>query len=304
MKKYATIAALVVLILLVALFLRERVDSEAGKETTSKPVEQNQRAAGRPGLGPESRNRERAELNASTTQVRDWLPEEKLSHLSAGGLEAPIAFESEISAELQKAIIHDLNLIFGHLDSHEYLDASGAPEISINGRPEHPDRFLNFTGKGRYFPNELTGKIGFMTGDKIVIPANVIEAYAEAWNRKATNEDEYSSLLEAIDRLNGLAGDPIPNPRDWFFLSSGAQAAGIEIPDVSEGDFAENFGGYRYRQPSLLDVFDGAVWDPDLAGKLIAKVYVFDSEGFIRNSMPPLIHTDGAWRFFIVQPPT
>jgi hypothetical protein len=145
-------------------------------------------------------------LNAAKKQPREWVSESRSSSLSAGGVEVAVAFESEISAELQKAIVHDLNLI--------------------------------------------------------------------------------------------------SKPRDWLFLSNAAEEAGNELPEMSGKQFSENFGGYRYRQPSLLDVFDGAAWDPSLTGRLIAKVYVFDSEGVIRNSMPPLIYTDGSWRFFIGQPPT
>ncbi len=303
MKKYATIATVLIL-MLVALFLRERVDSEAHKEKTLRRVEQNQRAADYPRIDPDHPNRERAELNASKAQAINWLPEEQLSHLSAGGIEIPIAFESEISAELQKAIIHDLNLIFGHLDSHEYLDASGAPEISINGRSQYPDKILKFAGKGRYFPSELVGKIGLMAEERMVIPSSVIELYEEAWSRKTENEDKYSSLLAAIERLNRISEVPISRPQEWFFLSEDAEDSGIELPEISSKQFSESFGGYRYRQPSLLDVFDGAAWDLNLAGSLIAKIYVFDSEGEIKSSMPPLIFADGSWRFFIGQPPT
>jgi hypothetical protein len=304
MRKIVTIAAIVALILAGTLLLRKTGESEPGERAASKPVEQNQGLKDRAEIDHGSQKAGQRRLKDDLVEQRSWVLEKPSENLSAGGIEVPVAFESEVSPELQKAIIHDLDLIFGHLESHEYLDARGAPELLIEGELQHPDRFLKFTGKGRYFPSELTGKIGFMKGEKMVVPASVIQAYEEAWDRKAANEDKYSSLLAVIDRLNELAGNPVQDPQDWFFISSGAQASGIELPHVTGDQFTESFGGYRYRQPSLLDVFDGEEWNPDLAGKLIARLYVFDSEGVISNNMPPLIHTDGAWRFFIGQPPT
>lgn len=304
MKKIATIAGILALIVAGVLLLRRAGESDLGEGAASKKVEQSQGLTGRTEVEHETREAAQSILKDSIGKQRPWVPDDASENLTAGGIEVEVAFESEVSSGLQKAILHDFNLIFGHLESHEYLDARGAPEMLINGVLQQPDRFLKFTGKGRFFPSELTGKIGFLKGGKMVVPDDVLKAYEQAWNRKAANEEEYSSLLTAIDQLNGLAGDPVQNPREWFFIGSDAQAAGVELPDVTGEQFTESFGGYRYRQPSLLDVFDGVEWSPDLAGKLIAKLYVFDPDGAIRNSMPPLIHTDGSWRFFMGQPPT
>ena len=302
MRKHKNITAILALILMGAFLAYVTHESDPDEIDVLKPGEHLQVAKAKAEGGQGLRGEGRTKL--SDAMARAWLPEEPLVSLSAGGLEVAVAFEFPIPSELQKAIIYDLSLTFWHLKSHEYIDSLGAPEIAVNGVLQHPDRFLNFTGSGRYFPSQLTGKIGFMAGEKMVIPSSVVEAYEEAWNRNTANEDKYSSLLGAIDRLNRLAVDAVLNPREWFFISGGAHASGIEIPDVTREQFVQSFGGYIYRQPSLLDVFDGAAWDPNLAGRLIAKVYVFDSEGVIRNSMHPLIHTEGAWRFFIGQPPT
>lgn len=304
MKKVATIAGIVAIIVACVVLFRRAGESDSVEGAASNKAEQSHGLAGRTETEHETREAAQNRLKDSIGKHRPWVPDETSENLTAGGIEVEVAFESEVPSDLQKAIVHDLNLIFGHLESHEYLDARGAPEMVINGALQQPDRFLKFTGKGRFFPTELTGKIGFLKGEKMVVPDDVLQAYEEAWNRKVANEEKYSSLLTVIDQLNGLARDPVQNPREWFFISSGAQAAGVALPAVTGEQFAESFGGYRYRQPSLLDVFDGAEWSPDLAGKLIAKIYVFDANGAISNSMPPLIHADGSWRFFIGQPPT
>jgi hypothetical protein len=304
MKKVAIIAGIIALIVAGVLLLKRAGESDSGEGTASKKVEQSHGLSGEIEVEDETREAAQSRLKDSIGKRHPWVPDDASENLTAGGIKVEVAFESKVSSELQRAILHDLNLIFGHLESHEYLDARGAPEMLINGALQQPDRFLKFTEKGRFFPRELTGKIGFMKGEKMVFPDDVIQAYEEAWSRKTANEEKYGSLLTAIDKLNGLAGNPVQNPRDWFFISADAQTAGVEMPDITKEQFAESFGGYRYRQPSLLDVFDGVEWSPDLAGKLIARLYVFEPEGAISNSMPPLIYTDGSWRFFITQPPT
>jgi hypothetical protein len=301
MRRLVIIAAISALILAGIILLRMKFERGPAKGMASEPA--GHESGFRFGAEDRQASRSMKLAGSSNEKSRAWVPDESPSNLSAGGIEVAIAFESEVSPEMQKVIVHDLNLIHGHLESHEYVDSYGSPELLINGSLRQPDRFLKFTGRGRYFPSELTGRIGFMTGDTMILPRGVIEAYEHAWQRKTANEESYISLLGAIDRLNSLKKNLIDNPRDWFFLSRSALAAGIDIPDVSRERFAQDFGGYRYRQPSLLDVFDGANWDPDFAGKLVARVFVFDSDGVIRNSMPPLIHTDGSWRFLIGRPP-
>ncbi len=304
MRNIVITGAIGALILAGSLLLWKTGESQAGKTATSEQDQQDLVLKGKAAIAPGTQEQGQSRLKNNLVEHRLWVPGKPPVNLYAGGIKVAVTFESDASPELENAIMHDLNLIFGHLESHEYMDARGAPELLIDGVLKHPDRFLKFTGKGCYFPSGLTGKIGFMNGDTMIVPVSVIKEYEEAWDRKAANEDKYSSLLAAIDQLNELVRNPIQDPHDWFFVSSSAQASGIELPDVTKDQFAGIFGGYRYRQPSLLDVFDGETWNPDLAGKLIARLYVFDSQGAIRNSMPPLIYTDGAWRFFIGHPPT
>jgi hypothetical protein len=125
MRKFVTLVAIMALILVGVLLLRKTGESIPGEKTTSKSVKQNQgrkiRVGNEQGLQKASRNRFRNEI----IKQRAWVPEELSASLSAGGIEVAVAFESESSSELQKAIIHDLNLIFGHLESHEYLDSRG-----------------------------------------------------------------------------------------------------------------------------------------------------------------------------------
>ena len=232
-----------------------------------------------------------------------WVPENMPTTISAGGTEFSVLFESDLSQELRKAIIYDLNLIYGHLDSHEFLYPNETKIFTINGVSHQSIRFLKFTGRGRFFPNELSGKFGFMIEDEIVVPEDVCLEYKRAWIQKSSNEESYSALLDFIDRLNELSPDSFYSQSNWFYLSKEAHSSGIQIPDVTANDFFESFGGFRYRKPSLLEIRDGGDFDQSLSGKLIARIYVFDSDGIIRNGMPSLIHIDGEWRFFIGQPP-
>ena len=304
MKKYFIVIILLILVFGISILLTKRGNDIGSNETITKSSNIEPHESSSSIINQKTKRQERSELGDSSKPDLKWVPDELISGLLAGGVEVPITFETEISPELRKAIIYDLNLIFGHLKSHRYLDSSGAPEVSIQGKLKHPDQFLTFEGQGRYFPNELVGKIGLMVKDQMVIPSSVIKLYEEAWDRKNSNEQIYDSLLLTIRRLNNLTDNPVDRPQDWFFLPENAQASGAEPPNLSSEQFSENFGGYRYRQPSLLEIFDGASWDPNLSGSLVAKVYVFDSKGEIKNSMPPLIFSNGSWQFFIGQPPT
>jgi len=233
-----------------------------------------------------------------------WVNEQADELLKAGGIEVRLKFESQIPETLKDVILHDLNLIYGHLNTHEYLDVGNMPKMMVDGELRKPDSFLKFTGKGRYFPKQLTGKIGLMFNEQLLIPNSVIQAYEEAWLRKKKNEAQYSTLLKSISRLNRVVEDPITEPEKWFFIDEEMKGFKIQLSDITSDQFTQNFGGYTYRQPSLLEVYDGSDIKAHLKERLVAKMYAFDAKGKIINSMPPLVFSDGNWKFFITRPPT
>lgn len=304
MKKFLAYILITVTAIFLVLFFQRNVKKDKEGNNASSNFSSNKHSEVK-SISDINTNKKRVSENRVEAH-ENWFPEKNVSALSAGGIKIPLSFESDVSQELQNVIAYDLNLIFGHLKEHEYLDASRAPQLSIKGKTIQPDKFLKLTGKGRFFPKQLVGKIGFMSGETLIIPDTVIQEYKKAWDRKNKNEAKYRSLLNKLTELNNLATEPaLELPSEWFFISPKAKTAGMTFPEISSEEFVKSFSVYSYRQPSLLDVFEGDLWDTQLSDKLIAKLYVSEaSSSVIKNSMPPLICDDGEWKFYIGVPPT
>ena len=129
-------------------------------------------------------------------ELLDWIPDSPRS-VNAGGVDIAISFARDISDELSYAIVHDLNLVYSHLESHEYLDSSRVPKVEVNGESKPVEKIIMYTGRGEFFPDEHLGKIGYIVGNEMMIPAELIDDYEEAWNRKIENEAVYHGLLKS-----------------------------------------------------------------------------------------------------------
>ncbi len=235
--------------------------------------------------------------HASASILDRWFSRTS-TDLLAGGRSIPIAFANGVSKELKKVISSELNLIYGHLKQSEFYEGR-LPTPVFNGVPVKVDKLILFRGKGRFFPYEHDGAIGFILDEQIIVPDNLVLAYEEAISRMFDNQEAYASLLETLSQLNNVDALGQADLLTWFYLTDDAKDAGIKIPLMTLKNFQNAYGRYEYLKPSILNINYEEIDEL----RLMAKVYVKMENGDRSSGSPPMLYQDNKWKFVISKPP-
>jgi hypothetical protein len=102
--------------------------------------------------------------------------------------------------------------------------------------------------------------------------------------------------------MSELREKPIENVRDLFVVADNFKSAEPDLAAMHAPGFAEGWGGKLYREPSILDVTETTGTPLEKYGSLVATTYAM-SEGKV-DDLPPLIFSNGQWRFLLQRPPT
>lgn len=244
--------------------------------------------------------------NAPNAEARDKLT----SEVVAGGRQWRLNFaDQSLPPEVRQRIGYDLNLVFGHLPKFEIdtlprIDSMPFP-FEMDGRKF--DRRVRFEGgKNRrpkvLFENDF-GLLEQGSGESsLFVSKPVIEAYNKAIALEKANQVVYQQLDQFLARMSKLKETPIENVHDLFVLADDFKSAEADLAAVTPAGFAEGWGGKLYREPSILDVKETAGTPLEKYGSLVATTYAM-SEGKV-DDLPPLLFSNGQWRFLLQRPPT
>jgi len=172
------------------------------------------------------------------------------SNIIIAGKPYGIFFENtQLSREIKKIIIEDLNLNMAHLRSFSflYIGKEKIGNIPIN-------YVMGKIKPKRYYPKQLKcfgGAVKDGENYTIIVPIKIINAYKKAIKLKKTNQDAFEKVNEFCFLLNSPAMideqiKDIKKTRSLFFSS----------PFKKDQDFVNNLlkiKKIKIRKPSLLD---------------------------------------------------
>ena len=242
----------------------------------------------------------RPEVNPSTEPP----PMKLTKQLVAGGRQWKLSFaDQSLPEEVCQRIGYDLNLILGHLPMFE-IDTLPFPLV-VDGK--QLDRRVRFEGEGRKWNNVLQAdEFGCLfagaSESELYIPKSVIAAYNKAIEREKQNEAAYERLNQFLARMSELREKPIEDVRSLFVFADDNKSAEGGTAKVDPREFAAIWGGKHYRAPSILDVSATAGTPLEKYGSLVATTFAISSGKL--DDLPPLVFSNGQWRFLLQRPPT
>ena len=221
----------------------------------------------------------------------------------SGNLEFSLLFGDNVEFEIQKLITEDILLLYGHLDIHlKNLDNSTSFLVgkSLVGSKQK----IDFLGPGRYLPSEVRELFGYVAelNDKryIIISDELVQAYRDAKIFSQKHRSAFDNLSQFLDMMNDLENADIPKLNEIFYFDESAAQY--------KEKFIKEYGGLRYKKPSIFDTKEGHSFSKSFfkkyGSKLITKVYVFDDSGTLKDGSPPFIYDNGKWKLLIYIPGT
>lgn len=247
----------------------------------------------------------RVEPTAPPEAVIGAKPHMKLANqLVAGGRQWKLNFADQaLPDEVRKRICYDLSLVLGHLPG-TVIDTLPLP-IEVDGR--QLDRRVRFEGEGRKWNKALqSDEFGCLfrgaSESELYVPRAVIDAYRKAIELETQNQAAYQQLDQFLGRMTELKGRPIENVRELFVVADDFKSAEADLAAMPAAGFAEGWGGKHYREASVLDVTTAIGTPFEKYGSLVATTYAVSSGKL--NDLPPLVYSNGQWRFLLQRPPT
>jgi hypothetical protein len=234
----------------------------------------------------------------------DSPPQKMKDVLLAGGRQWKLSFaDQSLPIKVRERIGYDLNLVLGHLPRFE-VDKLPFP-IETSGR--QLDRRVRFEGEGRKWNKALQADafgclFSGSSVDELYVPDTVVEAYTKAIELEQQNQAAYQQLDQFLARMSEIKEKPVENVRGLFVVADDFKSAEADLATIPAEGFAEGWGGKRYREASILDVAQTAGTPLEKYGSLVATTYAM-SEGKV-DDLPPLLFSNGQWRFLLQRPPT
>lgn len=248
-----------------------------------------------------SKNESRAHPEATLISK----PKMKIANqLVAGGRQWKLNFaDQSLPEEVRQRIGYDLNLIFGHLP--ETVIDTLPFSIEIDGK--QLDRRVRFEGNGRKWNNVLQSEsfgclFKEVNLEELYVPKDVITAYNKAIDIEKSNQEAYQQLDQFLERMTEIKERPIENVRELFVVADDFKSAEVDLAAIPAAGFADAWGGKLYREPSILDVKETVGTQFEKYGSLVATTYAM-SKGKV-DDLPPLVYSNGQWKFLLQRPPT
>lgn len=221
--------------------------------------------------------------------------------LHAGGRAWSLAMSnSSVPNEARIVIAKDLNLIFGHLPV-TVIDKLPFPiDGQLNGKKVQLTHSVRLEGGARKFPKELMEDpfMGLVDGKVeagLYIPKEVTDAYLQAIERSRQYNEAYDKLGQMLQALNNLQQRPIANVKELFLLTSDNKSEAAGLAQFDDAALASAWGGFKFREPSLLQVTETRGTPLEKYGVLEAQIY----EGPKLNEFFPLIYRNGRWQILV-----
>jgi hypothetical protein len=223
----------------------------------------------------------------------------------AGGRAWTLSFaDRSLTPEIQSRIIYDFNLVFGHLSKSE-VDRLDHQIKTPQGR--YLDRRVRFEGGSRKWNSIFQGdEFGCLFKDgsetEVFVPQLVTNAYLKSIALEKTYASAFSGLDLFLTKMSRISSHPIEKIRDLFVCADDFKSVEADLDTISSKDFIEAWGRKIYRQASILDITETAGTQFEQYGPLAALTYA-NVSGKLED-LPPLILSNGQWRFLLQRPPT
>jgi hypothetical protein len=246
---------------------------------------------------------EQAPLVASDPEISNVIPSFPIESL-------PLFFPQQLDQKLKQVIAEDLSIIYGDIESFDILKVDPALIVTSEGREYVLAKYIDFRGRGRYFPDEIKDIYIYenASGKQVFVSDETVEAYQIAESRRNAAPEVYGDLEDFLHMMNNLDEVSIQNPEERFYLYGEAQRYEKQMLEtLTPKSFQNAYGRNRYRTPSLLEIKRGNEFDSllqDLGNKFVAKVYVYDQANRISDGSPPFVYHEGKWKLLIVIPGT
>lgn len=245
------------------------------------------------------------EANPPRESAPNDVPSQKLkARLFAGGRPWGLDFaDKSLPIQVRQRIGYDLNLVFSHLTEFE-IDKLPFP-IEVDGKQF--DRRVRFEGGTNRRPKILVNS-GFAhlevgaEESSLFVPKSVIDAYIKAIELEKRNQTAYQQLDQFLAQMSDIKVRPVEDVHSLFVVADNFKSAEADLASIPASEFADAWGGKRYREVSILDVAETAGTPFEKYGSLVATTYTISESK--ADELPPLVFSNGRWRFLLQRPPT
>jgi len=263
MKKYPII---IISVLLLGLFglqlLRQNetnphpeIDGESeGDSIESAPGAA--RSSGKEGIkgSQPAQEKEKTTMGSAKTP---WEKGDFPERLQIADLDMPLVFEGQVSQVLKQVILADIHLLYSSGVTYEKYDWSGRtdnPVFDFSGQSHVSSETINL--RASQVPDIVHKKLGRIVQvngiASIIVPAELISAYEEAWEARKASPEKYESLGPFIEWLNAAPMDELKNQNPyWLFGYDGVSDAYPERAEEMRKSLLRE--DLRVGYPSILE---------------------------------------------------
>lgn len=267
MKRYFIIIIIVFLLGLLGLqFLRQNekeptVEILEQIEDVSAENRQGRAQAPAVGLTGELEPLSETEKLKATSTKTIWEEGNFPERLQVADLDMPLVFEGQVSNDLKQVILADINLVLGHVNGHEFYELPSKVTYKMPEQTEahKANRGLIFNGLRVARPKEYRNNFGRVIEvgglENVVVSAELISAYEEAWEARKSDPQKYESLGSFIAWLNTAPMEDLKsNNPYWLFGYDGISDAYPErAADLRESLLPKQREDLRVSHPSILE---------------------------------------------------
>jgi hypothetical protein len=213
----------------------------------------------------------------------------------------PAVFVGEPSDELKRVILHDIELIYGYFQTHQFYELFEKPSFRISGENIVAEKALYFKPQAQRpdAHQDNFGQIGKIKNkDSVIFSESLVSAYQVAYERKKQFRAEYQKLQQFIDDVNRATADkPLKlSPDDLMWTDDKTIPQPNEIPNT-----VRTVSEITFRAPSILDFQENLEARNSDMPWLGAKAYIVE-EG-IPKIEQPLVYQNGRWKLFYAAGP-
>ena len=222
--------------------------------------------------------------------------------LTCAGKNLPVLFGKETSSELTNFILNDMNMLLAHFKEVHKVSAPDR-EFSVSDANIISNTRLRFTGKGRFFPKQFKNDFGRIIShsgqDSICLTSELISSYEEAYDFIQAHSVEYANLALFINFMNDISNKSLSysEVQDLFYFDESAKTIEQKLID-DYSNVANAYGTFQYRMPSVLEFRDGNDVSNELAGKIVADIYIFSEDEKLEPGFLA-IYDEGKWKIYI-----
>ncbi|MDG1302043.1 MAG: hypothetical protein P8R37_10700 [Opitutae bacterium] len=267
MKKYSIIIIFVLLLGLLGLQLLRQNEAnskfeihEQNEDVSAEDTRETAQALTVGGAVEDQPSQDGEELKEAPIKTL-WEDGNFPERLQIADLDMSLVFEGQVSEELKQVILADINLVLGHVKGHEFYNLPSQIPYKMPEQTEayKANRGLIFNGLRVARPKEYRNNFGHVIefgGKKnVVVSAELISAYEEAWEARKSKPRKYESLGSFITWLNTAPMEDLKaNNPYWLFGYDGISDAYPErAAKMRESLLPKQRKDLQVSHPSILE---------------------------------------------------